>query len=253
MEYSISKLAQLSGVSTRTLRYYDQVGLLCPVRTSSNSYRIYGQTEVNRLQQILFYRELGVTLEEIGRILDAPSFDRAKALDDHMSALIRKKQQIELLIDNVAKTISASKGGLTMNDKEKFDGFKENLIKENENKYGEEIRKKYGDKAVNTSNGKLQNMSQEEYNRMQQLSLEVNDALKAAMEDGDPAGEMAQKCCDLHRQWLCYSWADGMYTKEAHLGLAEMYCADSRFKKYYEAVAPGAAEFLLEAMKVYCK
>ncbi|MGF6376632.1 DNA-binding transcriptional MerR regulator [Clostridiales Family XIII bacterium PM5-7] len=253
MEYSISKLAKLSGVSTRTLRYYDEIKLLSPTRISSNGYRIYGQQEVNRLQQILFYRELGFPLDEIGRILDAPDFDRTSALANHMSALIRKKQQIELLIDNVAKTISEAEGGSTMSDKEKFEGFKKTLVQDNETKYGDEIRQQYGDKAVDASNAKVLNMSQEDYDRVTQLSQEINDTLKAAMQSGNPAGEIAQKCCDLHRQWLCYYWPKNTYSKEAHLGLAQMYCDDLRFKQYYENIASGAAEFLLEAMKVYCK
>ena len=100
MEYSVSNLAKLSGVSTRTLRYYDQIGLLRPLRQSANGYRIYGQGEVDRLQQILFYRELGVSLEEIGAILDAPGYDREAALAGHLSALMEKKKQLELLIGN---------------------------------------------------------------------------------------------------------------------------------------------------------
>lgn len=91
MEYTVKKLANLAGVSTRTLRYYDEIGILKPARISSCGYRIYGQKEVNRLQQILFYREMDVSLEDIKRILDSPSFDEVVALKEHRKKLLEKK------------------------------------------------------------------------------------------------------------------------------------------------------------------
>ena len=132
MEYTINQLAKLAGVSTRTLRYYDQCGLLPPKAVRSNGYRIYGETEVNRLQQILFYRELGVDLSEIGRILAEKDFDGLSALQSHLSALREKRARLERLIDNVQKSISSMKGKTEMTDEEKFEGFKEKLISDNE-------------------------------------------------------------------------------------------------------------------------
>ena len=252
MEYTINKLAEMSGVSTRTLRYYDQIGLLSPKRVSYNNYRIYGQNEVDFLQQILFYRELGVPLEEIARILNTPDYDKEKALTSHLSKLKQKKNQIELLIQTITKTISSLKGEITMNNNEKFDGFKQKLISDNEATYGKEIRKKYGDLKVDASNNKVKGMSEKQWENAQALSISINEALKEAVEKGEPASEIAQKACDLHRQWLCMFWEDGTYSKETHLGLAEMYHDDERFKQYYETIAPGATEFLLRAMKIYC-
>ncbi len=105
IEYAINQLAQISGVTTRTLRYYEQIGLLIPARISSNNYRIYGQKEVDALQQILFYRELGVPLEEIKSLLTAPDYDRKIALQSHLAALTEKRERLDLLIQNVGKTI----------------------------------------------------------------------------------------------------------------------------------------------------
>ncbi len=221
MEYTINNLSKIAGVSTRTLRYYDQIGLLRPVRVSSNGYRIYGQGEVNRLQQILFYRELGFELEKIKEITSAPDFDASAALAGHLTALIAKQNQLFLLIENVKKTISEQKGELAMSDNEKFEGFKKILIEENEQKYGTEIREKYGDDAINASNAKLKGMTQEQYTELEQLSREVNETLNAAFKTGDPAGELAQKACALHKKWLCFYWQS--YSKEAHKGLGEMY------------------------------
>ena len=107
MDYPVHELAKLSGVSTRTLRYYDAIGLLRPLRTGGGGCRVYGPREVDRLQEILFYRALGVPLAEIGRILDDPGYDRAVSLRAHLSSLQAEKQQLEALIANVAKTLSS--------------------------------------------------------------------------------------------------------------------------------------------------
>lgn len=253
MEYTVNKLAKLSGVSTRTLRYYDQIELLRPAGTRSNGYRVYGKNEVDTLQQILFYRELGVSLDEIKKLLSAPDFDREKTLYAHLNSLHQKKSQIETLIKNVSATIESLKGAAIMSDKEKFEGFKQKLINENEQKYGDEIRKKYGNDAVNASNIKVKGMSEQQWQKTQALSAEINETLKLALEEGNPANETAQKLCDLHRQWLCMFWKDGTYTKEAHRGLGEMYIEDERFRKYYDGIAVGAASFLRDAINIYCK
>ena len=143
MEYTINKLAKLAGISTRTLRYYDELGLLSPARVSSNGYRIYGQKEIDRLQQILFYRELGVSLEEIRNILASKDFDGLTALESHLSALLARREQLDLLVANVRKTIKTMKGEIKMSDQEKFEGFLQKLVDDNEQQYGEEIRQKF--------------------------------------------------------------------------------------------------------------
>jgi DNA-binding transcriptional MerR regulator len=249
MEYTVQKLAQLAGVSARTLRYYDEIGILKPARVNSSGYRIYGQAEVNHLQQILFYRELGVELERIKEIMCSPKFDELQALKNHREKLLEKREQLEQLISNVDKTIALNEGRITMSDKEKFEGFKQKLIDDNETKYGKEVREKYGDETVNKSNQKVKGMSQEQYDEAMQLANEVLDTLQAAFQTGDPAGELAQKAADLHRRWLSHWW--DTYTKEAHAGVAQMYVDDPRFTAYYDERQPGMAEFLRDAVFVY--
>ena len=212
-------------------------------------YRIYGQNEVDRLQHILFYRELGVTLDEIGKILSHKDFDGMNALIGHLSALQAKKDQLNLLIQNVEKTIASMKGATIMNDKEKFAGFAEKLVQDNENKYRAEIRAKYGDAAVEKSNAKVKGMTEEQYREVEKLSEELNATLKQAFEEGDPSSELAQKACKLHKEWLCFFWAD--YSKKAHIGVAEMYVSDPRFTAYYDKIAPGCAVFLRDAVRVF--
>jgi len=249
MEYTIQKLGRLAGISTRTLRYYDEIGLLKPTRISSSGYRIYGQKEVDRLQQILFYRELGVSLESIRDIVNAKSFDPMAALVQHREQLKKRRDQLDTLIQNVEKTIKATEGRFNMNDHEKFEGFKQQLIEENEEKYGKEIREKYGDDTVNKSNTKVKSMTPEQYKEVTELSEKLLQKLTLAKAEGDPKSPLAQEVADLHRQWLCYFWP--AYTKEAHAGVAQMYVDDERFTAYYDREVPGTAEFLRDAVWVY--
>ena len=250
MEYSINKLAKLAGVSTRTLRYYDEIELLSPKRISSNDYRVYGQKEDDLLQQILFFRELGVPLEEIKKFIWSKDYDGIASLQSHLSALREKKEQIELLIFNVEKTIAASKGEIIMSDKEKFEGFKRKLLEDNEKLYGKEIREKYGEDIVNASNAKMMAFTPEQYEKIQILSLEINESLKAAFTQGDPSSELAQRVCAMHKEWLGYFW--NHYSAEAHLGLVQTYVDDPRFRKYYDSIEIGCAQFLHDAMQIYC-
>ncbi len=258
MEYNINELAKLAGLSARTLRYYDAFGLLSPHRNHSNGYRVYTSSEADRLQQILFYRELGMPLEEIKTVLTSDGNDRLTALQGHLTALRKKKAQLESLVATVEKTIAAVKGEIIMNDPEKFEGFKKKMIGDNETKYGKEAREKYGRKAIDASNAHVLSWTQAQYDRAQALSDELNACLKAAFEQGDPigslrdpGGELAQKACALHKEWLCLYRND--YSKQAHLELAQTYVDDPRFKAYYDAVAPGCAQFLRDALFVYCK
>ena len=231
------------------MRYYDQIGLLQPARINASGYRLYGQAEVDRLQQILFYRELGLSLARIKAIITAPSFNRGKALSEYREQLLEKREHLDLLLANIDKTIAEREGGIKMSDQEKFAGFKQQLIAENENKYGEEIRAKYGEAAVNKSYHKIKGMTEAEYEAVTKLGDEVLATLQAAFKTSDPAGELAQQAADLHRQWLSFYWDD--YSKEAHQGVTQMYVDDERFKAYYDKGQPGMAEFLRDAVLVY--
>ncbi len=132
-----------------------------------------------------------------------PDFDKKQAFINHLASLRNKRKQLDKLIRNVTKSITALKGGIIMSDHEKFEGFKQNLIDENERKYGAEIRARYGDEAIGASNARLKGLTKEQYDENEQLRLDLEATLKAAFATGDPAGELAQKACDLHRRWLC--------------------------------------------------
>lgn len=251
MEYTINKLSKMAGVSTRTLRYYNEIGLLAPARVTDSGYRVYGETEVDALQQILFYRALGVELLQIKKLLHADSFDKATALESHLAALLEKRAQLDTLILNAGRTISAIKGEITMTDKEKFEGFKQKMLEENQRLYGAELNEKYGHDAIAASNSRIKEMTFERYSEAEQLEAEVSATLAVALKNGNPADELAQKACALHEKWLRIYYPQ--YTKEYHREMANLYVADERFAAYYDKIAPGCAVFLRDAIAIYCK
>jgi len=249
MEYTVKELAELAGVTGRTIRYYDQIGILKPARITEPGYRVYSSREVDLLQQILFYRELGVELNEIKAIVTDPSFDRMKALYEHREKLLSKRRELDLLIANVERTIAAQERGIIMSDKEKFEGFKQRLVAENERKFGKEVREKYGDEAVERSNQAFKNMTEEQYAEFTKLGEELMETLKQAFASGDPGSPLAQKAAEMHRKWLTFTW--GSYNKEAHAGVAQLYVEDPRFTAYYDQHQPGLAKFLRDAVLIY--
>ena len=250
MEYTVKTLAQLAGVTPRTLRWYDKEGLLKPLRITDTGYRIYGPEQVDRLQIILFYRELGVKLSAIRSILSDPDFDRTAALQNHLSELEARRERLDALILTVQKAITETKGGNKMSDSEKFEAFKHDIVQNNEATYGQEIREKYGNEVVDCSNKKILSMTQEDYSDVQSLEHAILTALTEAVRSGvSPTGEAGLKIAELHRKWLSYYWTT--YTPQAHAGLARMYVLDERFTAYYDKEEPGCAAFLRDAILAY--
>ena len=249
MEYTVKALADLSGVTPRTLRWYDREGLLKPARATPAGYRVYGPAEVDRLQQILFYRELGLELSAIRRVLDDPAFDRQAALQSHLAELERRRTRLDALILTVQHTL---KGADTMSDQEKFEGFKQKLIRENKEQYGQELRERYGDQVVERADALLAGMTQEQYWAMTKLEQDIRAKLAAAVQAGaDPAGEVGLDVAMCHKTWLSHSWSREQYTPQAHRGLAQMYTADPRFTAYYDKEVPGCAAFLRAAIEAH--
>ena len=217
MEYTVQKLAKLAGVSPRALRHYDQIGLLVP-------------------------------LEDIRALLDAPAFDADAALQAHLQALMLRRKELDVLIANVTRTIADRKGEITMQDEERFAGLREQMIADNEAEYGQEIRARYGAEAVEASNRHLRGMNQQAFADAQKKEEAVRQALAEAVDSGDPAGPQAHRAAAMHYDWL-QCW--GTYTPEMHIALGEMYVEDARFAAHYEAVRPGAAAFLRDAIARY--
>lgn len=252
MEYNISQLSKLSGVSARTLRYYDEINLLHPSRTNEAGYRFYGDKEVNLLQQILFYRERGLSLEKIRFILYDENFDMLKALNEHLTELENRRERLSKLIDTVKDTIASVKGEFIMRDSEKFEAFKKDVVDRYEKLYGEEAREKYGDSEVDMAVNKVLSLSKEDYEKFQTLGKKVMEALKAAViSKASPESETGRSVASLHKEWLGYSWKD--YTEQKHKGVVSLYVQDERFKKYYDREQDGCADFLLAAVDFWAE
>lgn len=250
MEYTIKELADLAGLTTRALRWYDKEGLLKPCRATEAGYRMYGPAEVDRLQHILFYRELGLELADIRRVLDDPHFNAWAALRSHLAALEEKRQRLDSLILTVQNTLNKERQ--PMSDKEKFKGFKEKALRENEEKYGVEIREKYGEDTVKKSNKMFQNLTEAQFEEMNAIAGEIQSRLEAAVSASlSPASGEGLSIAALHRKWLTFTWPS--YSPEAHAGLGEMYTDDERFTAYYDKIVPGCAAFLRDAIAHYVK
>lgn len=249
MKRKVKEVADLVGISVRTLHHYDEIGLLSPEESTESGYRLYSDDDLELLQQILFFRELDFPLKKIKEVINSPSFDRQEALRLHRKMLLEKRRRIEQMVKTIDKTLQHMKGEIQMTDQEKFEVFKEKLINDNEQKYGKEIREKYGEDTVAASNAKLRGISQEDYQSMTNLEKEILSLLQKAYATGDPASDLAQEAAAKHKAWLMYSWSS--YSKEAHAGLAEMYVADERFIAYYDKSVKGGAEFLRDAILIY--
>lgn len=249
MLYTIKKIAEISGVSTRTLRYYDEISLLKPAQTNESGYRFYGEKEINRLQQILFYQELNIKLEDIKLILDQPNFSVERALTEHYQKLLMKKVRIENLIASIEKTMKYYRGEIKLADTEKFTAFKEKQILENEQQYGEEIREKYGEDEVKAANRKFLQLTEVDLEDMKSTEELLFHKLKIYLTQVDVNNELAQEIFNLHKQWLSYTLPN--YSSDIHKGIGEMYVGDDRFKSYYDRNDIGSAEALNNIIQHY--
>ena len=246
MEYSIQALSRLSGVTTRTLRWYDEIGLLKPSRVAESGYRYYGPAEVDRLQDILYYRALGVELARIKRCLDDPSFDRLAALRSHLTALEAERARLEGLIRSVRQTIGAEERKEIMDDKQKFEAFKQRVVDWHQETYGAEARGRYGDAEVEEAQTAVLNLTPEQYQEWTRLGGELQTALERAVASGaSPEGEDGRAAAALHRRWLTLT--GNQYDPAKHRGLAELYVSDPRFTAYYDRAVPGCSRFLRDA------
>jgi DNA-binding transcriptional MerR regulator len=245
--YRIKKVSDIAGVSVRTLHHYDHIDLLKPARVDEAGYRLYSDANLARLQEILFFKELGFGLSEIREILDRPGYDRRDALLTHKQILREKNLRITRLIKTVDKTLDSMNGGSVMGNDEMFGAFDEATIEE----YKEEARERWGGtKAYKESERRTAKYTKADWARIQAESDDIHNRLAEIMAAGkSPSDSEAQELVGL---W--FKHIDKYFypcTPEIFKGLGEMYVADPRFKKVYEDIKPGLAEFMKNAMTVY--
>ncbi|MGX7058365.1 MerR family transcriptional regulator [Vagococcus humatus] len=242
--YHIKELAQLAHITTRTLRYYDEIDLLKPASISQNGYRLYGEKQVEQLHYILLLKELGLSLQTIQSILTHSDTDLVAILELHQQKLIQKQQQLTQLLQTVEKTIAEQKGEYHMTNEEKFNQFKQERIQKNDTLYGEEIRDKYGEELVEAVYQKQLNQTKESYQEQIQTEELLFASLKQALEQQTPLDD-TQMIFQLHKDWLKQHWT--FYSKEAHRGLATMYQETPTFLDYYDQrVGQGAGNLLVQ-------
>lgn len=248
--YTVKALGDLSGVSTRTLRYYDSIDLLKPAETNESGYRLYDKLSIDRLQQILFYKELGFSLKEIKESLDDPTFDIYIALEKHKKGLVKEQKKIQRMIQTIDKTLLNKNGMIEMTDREKFEGLKTDLINKNDEKYGEELTSTYDIDQISKAKKQFLKMTKEDYNQWKSLEQAVIELLKDYL-DKETLSEKDKMVLGLmHREWLSFTWDN--YSKDMHRGLSEMYLADERFTQYYDDRAGvGATKILVNAVDCY--
>ncbi len=248
MEYKISELAKLAGISTRTLRHYDEIGLLIANRLKDSNYRIYTEEQVDMLQHILILKEMGFDLDQITVMTKGiDESKRMKMLEEHLVTLTEKKNKIESLMHTVRSTIKAMKGEIVMNDKEKFEGLKDKMIKENDELYKDEVIDTWGIDAYQKSKDAFKNFTKEEYDQLNELASKLIERLKV-LKEYPSDGKLQKEVYELHKAWLTTSWG-GSYNSEAHFNLVDMYVSDERFKKFYDQHGEGLAETLRDAVQ----
>lgn len=239
----IARVARLSGVSSRTLRHYDAIGLLPPAWTGDDGRRHYGRNQLLRLQHILVLRELGTSLERIGRIVDADSPEVTVALlRDHLAGLLAERDRYSQLASTVAHTIDLLDKGTPMTNDQLFAGFEHK-------KYEPEARERWGDQAVERSNAKWESLGKTGQQRHLDTHREIVEALGAAIRVGfGPDSAEVQEVVAQHYQWVSLFWTP---TADTYRGLTQMYVEDERFRRNYDEVAPGAAVLLRDAAAIW--
>ena len=238
------QVAELSGLSVRALHHYDEIGLLRPRRNAQNGYREYLEEDLDKLQQILFFRQCGFSLERIKKLPSNPRFDRVKTFELHKKHLILEKERIKAMLSTLERTLKTLKGEDSMSQEEKFKGFDFSF-----NPYEEEAKQLWGDETVEKSNDFIASKSDRERKDMEKILDELFREL-AEIRDEDPDSHLAQEAID--KMYRVFNESFGhYYTLESFASLGNMYVMDDRFRANIDKYGEGLAEFLSKAMQEY--
>jgi len=247
MSYTVQQLATLAGITARTLHHYDAIGLLKPASVRKNGYREYGEAELLRLQQILFYRELDIPLDEITRLLNRSDFVVVEALKEHKKMIRLKQRRLARLVQTIDKTINKMCMNEQMNDSELYDAFKDADVAG----YQDEVRQKWGDtNAYKQSMARVSKMTKKDMDALKARGKEFERRLATVMASGVAVDspEMQKMVAEHYKGiGVFYDCSIEMYRN-----LGEMYIQDPRFTKHYETVRPGLAVYLRDAIRVFC-
>ncbi len=249
--YTVKQLARLSGVSVRTLHHYDEIRLLKPAFLGENRYRYYGREELLRLQDILFHRELGVPLQEIGRLLALQGPDRVAILREHRDWLAERVERSRQLLQTIDRTISELNGEGTMDDRELYKGFSPEKQAEYEDwlvdRFGGEMRQR-----LDESRAKLNSLDKDgiaaRLAEGQEAGMALARAFQAGVAPEDPAND---PLLARHHAWVAAMW-DKACPPNAYAGLADLYLEHPDFRVKFDSDAGvGFTDWLSAAMKAY--
>jgi DNA-binding transcriptional MerR regulator len=241
--YSVGRVADLSGVTIRTLHHYDEIGLLSPGGRSEAGYRVYEHSDLERLQRILFYRELGFTLKEISTIIDDPNTDAMGHLRRQRGLLVARIERLDAMVDAIDYEMEAKTMDIKLTPEERFEVFGEFRPED----HAEEAQRRWGEtESYKESNRRVSKYTKEDWLKLKAEAEEVQNRLAAAFESGlAPDSEEAMAGAEAHRQHISRWFYECTY--EIHRGLAEMYVSGARFRSNYDAQTPGLAVYIKEA------
>jgi MerR family transcriptional regulator, thiopeptide resistance regulator len=244
MGWTVGELAAVAGVSVRTLHHYDEIGLLRPDGRSGAGYRRYGEAQLDRLQQIRWYRELGFPLEEIATLLDEPGVDAVAHLRRQHQLLTERLARTAAMVAAVEKALEARQMGISLSPRERFEVFGD----ADPERYAEEAGQRWGETdAYRESQRRAGGYDKARWQEIQAAQADLVARLVAALTGGEPAdGPVATALAEEHRAQISRWFYDCSY--EMHVGLAEMYVNDPRFTAHYEEQAPGLARYLHDAI-----
>lgn len=242
--FTAKRLADMAGVSVRTLHYYEELGLLRPMR-DAKGWRRYGERDIAALRVILTLRSCGLTAGEIRPLLEAEEPDMLETLSFHRERLMAEHRRIETLLATTDMFIEGWKDMKNMTDEESFELLKQHCIERFEEEYGEEARQRYGAAAIDEANERMAAMSQQDWDSKEALEQAIKEKLSALLPGGDPESAEAAELAALHGRWLRMHWGEEAYTPAAHVALAKGYLEDERFVSYYDMpCGAGATAFL---------
>jgi len=243
-KYTIKQLADLAKISVRTLHYYDEIGLLKPTEKSQAGYRFYEHQDLLRLQQVMFFKELGLELSAIQHILDQPDFNIQQALESHRHEVSIRLKQFKKLLTTIDKTLYNLTQKTMLSDEEIYKGFKPETVKA----YRKEVAEKWGKKSLAESERRIKKISSQKWQEVKTIGKNITKELASLM-DQDPAAVAVQKCIAAWHHHL-----ENFYpvTIERLRGLGNMYVEDERFTAHYEKYRPGLAKFKNQAIQIYC-
>ncbi|MBN2075723.1 MAG: MerR family transcriptional regulator [Dehalococcoidales bacterium] len=241
--FTIKKLADIAGVSVRTLHYYDEIGLLKPQYRKENGYRHYGEESVMILQQIMFFRELGFSLDEIKAITSRPDFDILEALETHKRLLLKKDERLRELINTVKKTMREMNNKSRMSIKEYYRGFSEDQIE----KYRDEVRRRWGKKILIDSEKRVIDMGQEKFIALQAEGGRIFKTIMEHMSEGYDSKYIQERIKEW-RQWLENFHH---YSEDEIVELGRAYSQHPDFIKFFQQYSDDLPVFLTRAIEYY--